>query len=288
MRILHLRANCAPFFQFIFIILVFALLSECRCGLRRPPPLACAVDHAAIFAVNVASTTSQWPHRAWTVAFNPRINVKHDAGQAAVIAFQVFGATRPESNPATSISTNCTTLKRAFPAAKCATTSYMHKIQWRELKYLSVNSNVSKTATSQIKRVDIARLRIESGIILRLRSWLTEHGCHVRTTTAGITIEKRVQSFYGYTPNWAAAGGAFFWESWGASQFKDVLITAGDRVSYSIPNFDQHLHGGGSLLVAITKQMVIAPRIFPVKIQGLHKNNLVCTFAKTYRPCISI
>jgi len=68
-------------------------------GLRRPFPLACAVGHAAIFAVNAALVTSWWQHRAWSVPLQPPINAEHEVEQGASTVFQVFGTTRRGIEP---------------------------------------------------------------------------------------------------------------------------------------------------------------------------------------------
>jgi len=56
--------------------------------LRRPSPLACAVDHAAAFAVNAALVVSQWQKlSARSFPLHPSLNAEHEAGQAASIDF---------------------------------------------------------------------------------------------------------------------------------------------------------------------------------------------------------
>jgi len=59
-------------------------------SLPRPFSLACAVGHAAVFAVNATLVASQWQHSAWTVRLHPSINVENEAGQAASNIFQIF------------------------------------------------------------------------------------------------------------------------------------------------------------------------------------------------------
>jgi len=40
----------------------------------RPSPYACAVGHAAGFAVNAALVSSQWRHLVWTVTLHTHIS----------------------------------------------------------------------------------------------------------------------------------------------------------------------------------------------------------------------
>ena len=52
-------------------------------ALRRLSPLACAVGHAAVFAVNAPLVASQRQHRAWSFRLHPPISDQHEARQAA-------------------------------------------------------------------------------------------------------------------------------------------------------------------------------------------------------------
>jgi len=65
----------------------------------RASPLACTVGPASAFAVNAALMASQWKHRVGTLSLHPNINAEHEAGQAAITVFEVFGMTEWESNP---------------------------------------------------------------------------------------------------------------------------------------------------------------------------------------------
>ena len=71
--------------------------------MQRRSPLACAVGHVAVFAVNAALVASQWQHRAGTVdlrrASPLACNRPPGWGQVARSMFEVFGMTLPGIAP---------------------------------------------------------------------------------------------------------------------------------------------------------------------------------------------
>lgn len=55
-----LKTEANIFIQFSYVLIVFVLRSQCReYGMRRPPPLTCALGHAVAFAMNGALVASQ-------------------------------------------------------------------------------------------------------------------------------------------------------------------------------------------------------------------------------------
>jgi len=61
--------------------------------------------------------------------------------------------------------------------------------------------------TSSWRRIDICQQFCLYQVIFYLSCW-TEHGCHVRIITGGITIENKFKATNDKYQNWATAGGA--------------------------------------------------------------------------------
>ena len=104
-------------FRLYTVSVHFSECHELPGGLRRPSPLACAVSHAAAFAVNVALMVSPWQHCERSFPLHPPTNTEHETGKAASSdLFQVFGMTRSGIEPkTTSFGGTCSTNCQASP-----------------------------------------------------------------------------------------------------------------------------------------------------------------------------